>query len=102
MTISAEEDLEYLAFEDPKPAGCEPIRLRSGYEWGDGLCSNIELRDSKVVFFVRWLRTGEHVLRYKLRAEVPGKFSAMPSQGFAMYTPEIHARSDEMQLLIRD
>ena len=102
LTISADENFEYLAFEDPKPAGCEPIRLRSGYGWGDGLCSNVELRDSKVIFFIHWLRSGEHVLRYKLRAEVPGKFSAMPAEGFAMYTPEIRARSDEMQLIIRD
>ncbi len=102
LTISSDENYAYLAFEDPKLAGCEPIQLRSGYEWDDGLCSNIELRDSKVIFFVSQLPRGKHVLSYQLRAEVCGKFTAMPSQGFAMNTPEISARSDEMQLLIKD
>jgi uncharacterized protein YfaS (alpha-2-macroglobulin family) len=100
LTITASEKFEYLAFEDPKPAGCEPVRIRSGYGWGDGVSANVELRDSKVIFFVSRLRKGKHVLKYKLRAEVPGKFSAMPSTGFAMYTPEINARSNETQIRI--
>ncbi|MEL7500736.1 MAG: MG2 domain-containing protein [Planctomycetota bacterium] len=102
LTISSSDNFEFLAFEDPKPAGCEPVRLRSGYGWGNGVASNVELRDSKVIFFVRRLHQGKHVIKYKLRAEVPGKFSAMPTSGFAMYTPEINARSNETQIQIDD
>jgi len=102
LTISASGDFEYLAFEDPKPAGFEPVRLRSGYGWGNGLATNVELRDSKVIFYTRRLRKGKHVIKYKLRAEIPGTFSAMPSTGFAMYTPEINARSDEFEIRIED
>jgi uncharacterized protein YfaS (alpha-2-macroglobulin family) len=102
LTVSSSGNFEYMAFEDPKPAGCEPVRIRSGYGWGNGFASNVELRDSKVIFFVKRLRAGKHVIRYKLRAEVPGKFSAMPTTGFAMYTPEINARSDEALIRIDD
>lgn len=102
LTISADQSYEHVVFEDPKPAGCEPIQLRSGYTWGDGLCSNVELRDENVVFFVSWLTKGEHVLRYTLRAEVTGQFHALPTNGSAMYAPEIRARSDEIRLVIHD
>jgi uncharacterized protein YfaS (alpha-2-macroglobulin family) len=48
------------------------------------------------------LDQGQHVLRYKLRAETPGQFHALPAKGFAMYAPEVKAISDEMRLRIKD
>ena len=47
---SIENVYDYLAFEDMKPAGCEPMELRSGGRWAGGLCPHLELRDEKVVF----------------------------------------------------
>jgi uncharacterized protein YfaS (alpha-2-macroglobulin family) len=102
LKITAKNTYDYLAFEDMKPAGCEPMELRSGGRWAGGLCANMELRDEKVVFFIGLLEQGEHVLRYKLRAETPGYFHALPAKGFAMYAPEVKAISDEMRLRIRE
>jgi uncharacterized protein YfaS (alpha-2-macroglobulin family) len=64
------------------------------------LCANLELRDEKVVFFIGLLEQGQHILRYKLRAETPGHFHALPASGAAMYAPEIRAISDEMRLRV--
>ncbi|MCC7333857.1 MAG: hypothetical protein IT422_02100 [Pirellulaceae bacterium] len=102
LRIRTEQAYEYLAFEDPKPAGCEPLQLRSGSAWGNGLWGNVELRDQKVVFFSSSLGAGEHVLKYKLRAETPGIFRAMPATGFAMYTPEIRGSTTEQTIVIHD
>ena len=102
LKISAKNTYDYLAFEDRKPAGCEPVDVRSGERWADGFCANVELRDTKTVFFVALLEQGEHWLRYRLRAETPGKFHALPATGAAMYAPEVRANSDEMRLNIRD
>jgi uncharacterized protein YfaS (alpha-2-macroglobulin family)/tetratricopeptide (TPR) repeat protein len=102
LRITAKNTYDYLAFEDMKPAGCEPVELRSGGRWAGGLCANLELRDEKTVFFIGLLQQGEHVLKYKLRAEIPGKFHALPTTGYAMYAPEIRAISDEMRLEIKD
>jgi len=101
LKLTAKNTYDYLAFEDMKPAGCEPMELRSGGRWAGGLCANLELRDEKVVFFIGLLEQGEHVLRYKLRAETPGHFHALPARGFAMYAPEVKAISDEMRLQVR-
>ncbi len=102
LKIHSKNTYDYLAFEDMKPAGCEPVDLRSGGRFAGGLCPNVELRDEKVVFFIGLLEQGDHILRYKLRAETPGTFHALPTSGYAMYAPEVRAISDEMKLKIDD
>ncbi len=102
LDIEAKNDYEYLMFEDRKPAGLEAVALRSGYSYANGLCSNMELRDEKVVFFVNWLQQGKHYITYKLRAEIPGMFHALPTYGEAMYAPKVKATSDEWRVTVKD
>jgi alpha-2-macroglobulin len=102
LGISSDDNYDFVAFEDPKPAGFEAVRLQSGYGFGDGLFTNVELRDENVDFFSEFLPRGRHVLRYQLRAEVPGSFQARPSQAFDMYNPEIAAQSSGIRLDVRD
>jgi hypothetical protein len=102
LILDSANDYSYLVFEDMKPAGMEPVELRSGAAWGDGLCSNVELRDEKVALFVDRLPQGTRVLRYRMRAEIPGSFHALPTNGYAMYAPEVRAISDEQRMGIHD
>jgi alpha-2-macroglobulin len=102
LTISSDGDYDYVAFEDPKPAGFEPVELHSGYAWGNGLCGNVELRDEKIVFFSQRVDRGRHTLNYQLRAETPGSFHARPTHAFDMYNPEIQAYSRSTRLNVRD
>ena len=97
LKITSKNDYDFLAFEDFKPAGCEPVRLRSGETWGWGFYSNLELRDQRIVFFARWFPKGTRVLKYRVRAVTPGDFHVMPARGFAMYAPEIEARSSDSE-----
>jgi len=62
----------------------------------------MEVRDDKVCFFVRQLPRGKHSLSYKMRAEIPGRFSALPTRAYAMYAPELRGNSDEIKLVIQD
>jgi uncharacterized protein YfaS (alpha-2-macroglobulin family) len=101
LTLRSRNNYEYLVYEDYKPAGCEPVALVSGMTWGS-LASNMELRDDRVVFFIGWLPQGEHQITYSLRAEIPGKFHTLPTNGYAMYAPDIRAISDERRMEIRD
>ncbi len=94
LILDSKNEYDYCVFEDRKPAGCEPVDLRSGERYGDGLCSDMELRDTKTAFFVDHLPQGTRVLRYRLRAEIPGTFHALPTNGYAMYAPEVRALSD--------
>jgi uncharacterized protein YfaS (alpha-2-macroglobulin family) len=101
LEIDSKNDYEYLIFEDMKASGFEPVEVRSGYN-GNDMGAYMELRDDRVSFFVRALARGKHSVRYRLRAEIPGKFSALPTRASAMYAPELRGNSDEMKVAITD
>jgi len=101
LTIESKNDYEYIIFEDMKASGFEPVALRSGYT-ANGMGAYMELRDERVTFFVRRLMRGKHSISYRMRAEIPGKFSALPTKASAMYAPELKANSDEIKLKIVD
>ena len=101
LEIDSKNDYEYLVFEDMKPAGFEPVDLRSGYT-GNDLGAYVEYRDNRVVFFARTLARGKHSVSYRMRAETPGRFSALPTRAWAMYAPELKANSDEIKLKVKD
>lgn len=61
-----------------------------------------ELRDRHVALFVDRLGQGVWEVRYELRAEVPGHFSALPTCGYAMYVPEVRCNGDEIKLTVSD
>jgi len=101
LTVESKNDYEYIVFEDMKAAGFEAVNVRSGYS-ANGLGAYMELRDERVTFFVRRLARGKNSISYRLRAEIPGKFSALPTKASAMYAPELKANSDEIKLKIVD
>lgn len=103
LTIEALNHYEYLVIEDMKAAGMEPTELQSGWAWGGGgVSSHREFRDEKTAFFISHMPQGRYELEYELRAEVPGIFSAMPTQIHAMYVPEIRANSEGARITIED
>ncbi|MEQ8785629.1 MAG: MG2 domain-containing protein [Pirellulaceae bacterium] len=101
LSVESKNDYEYILFEDMKAAGFEAVDVRSGYT-DDGLRAYTEFRDDRVTFFLRRLARGNNSMAYRLRAEIPGKFSALPARASAMYAPELKGNSDEMKLGIKD
>ncbi|WP_165226614.1 alpha-2-macroglobulin family protein [Aquisphaera insulae] len=101
LEIESKNDYEYLLFEDYKAAGFEPVEVRSGYN-GNDLGAYVEFRDDRVAFFTRTLARGKHSVAYRLRAEIPGQFHALPARAQAMYAPELKGNSDEIRLQIKD
>lgn len=101
LLIDSKNDYESLLIEDAKPAGFEAIDALSGYKY-DGLRSYVEYRDDRVCLFVENLPEGRSSTTYRLRAETPGKFSALPSRIYGMYAPELKGNSDEFKFETRD
>ncbi len=128
LTIESKNNYEYLVFEDLKPAGLEAVEVRSGQslyakEIKSGAAtsalrdkkSNLgdesdytgrsrwvyqELRDRKIALFLDKLPEGIWEIRTDLRAEIPGKFHALPATGQAMYIPEIRCNGSEVRITI--
>jgi uncharacterized protein YfaS (alpha-2-macroglobulin family) len=101
LEIDSKNDYEYLIFEDPKAAGFEPMAIRSGYTY-TGMGAYMEVRDEKIAFFARVLPRGKHSISYRMRAEIPGRYSALPTRAYAMYAPELKGNSDEIKIGVRD
>jgi uncharacterized protein YfaS (alpha-2-macroglobulin family) len=101
LTVESKNDYEYILLEDMKAAGLEPVDVRSGYN-GNELGAYMEFRDERVNLFVTRMARGRHSVSYRMRAEIPGKFSALPTKASAMYAPELKANSNEMKLQIVD
>jgi hypothetical protein len=101
LIVDSKNDYEHIVLADPKAAGVEPFDVQSGYN-AQGLPAYVELRDEKINLFLRELPRGRHSLRYRMRAEIPGRFSALPATGSGMYAPELKANSDEMKLGISE
>jgi hypothetical protein len=102
LEVTANKAVEFVMLEDLKPAGFEAVELRSGPQVCNYACAQAELRTDRVAMFLSSLPIGTTKLSYELRAEVPGRFPALPARLEAMYAPEITSTADEMRFEVRD
>jgi uncharacterized protein YfaS (alpha-2-macroglobulin family) len=95
LIIHSSQRLRYALVEDFFPAGLEPdARGDVGFmDWRSWWVDN-DVRDDRVTFYLEWVPAGERVIEYVLTARTPGKFHALPPDGFAMYQPDINAVGD--------
>jgi hypothetical protein len=87
LKINSPYDFDYVVLEDPKPAGFIYLEAKSGYSWAAG--AYVELWNKQRVLFFERLPRGETVAKYRLRAEVPGAYTALPARVYGMYSPDI-------------
>jgi uncharacterized protein YfaS (alpha-2-macroglobulin family) len=62
----------------------------------------MELHDENVAFFITDMPQGTRAVRYRMRAEIPGHFYALPTNGYAMYAPDVRCLSDEWRVTVGD
>jgi len=92
LSIRSRAAAEYVHLRDPRPAGCEPESLRSGYKW-EILPVYEEIRDSGANYFFEWLPAGEYTFKHRLRVNLAGTFRVAPAELQSMYAPEFAAYS---------
>ncbi len=100
--LTADRELEYLMVEDPIPAGCEvPDQGRVPiWEWHYWWADRV-VRDELVAYAITHLPSGTKTLKYKLIAQIPGKYSAMPTQVYNMYDPRVRAAGTVASITIK-
>ena len=101
LTFTSKNDYEYILVEDFRPAGTECVDTTSGYV-GNSIGAYMEFRDTKTAMMLRQLPRGTSILTYRLRAEAPGTFSAMPTVISGMYAPELKGNADELHISITE
>jgi len=98
LTINSPYDFDYVVVEDPKAAGLVYLETSSGYSWG--LDAYVELWNKQRNAFFERLRAGETVVTYRLRAEVPGDYAALPARIYGMYSPDIGSNTASARIEI--
>ena len=109
LTVTLDDDTNYLVVEDPLPAGLEPIDASldiTGQEYrlddGNRTWTYVELHDERVALFATYLRAGTYTYRYLARATIPGDFQVLPGQAYPMYYPEVYGRGEGARLAVGD
>jgi len=99
IDLRSKHAAEYVHLRAPRGAGFEPESTSSGYRW-DAVGYYEEVRDSGNNFFFEWLPVGEYTFKYRLRANLAGKFRVGPALVQSMYAPEFVAYSSGAELEI--
>ncbi len=107
LTLDVPEESWYVVVDDPLPAGFEALNERLGttshvatlyeepvYYWQRYGYNRKEVRDERVTFFITHLGSGRQTYTYLMRATTAGAFTALPTQVYPMYEPEVWSRSD--------
>jgi uncharacterized protein YfaS (alpha-2-macroglobulin family) len=101
VTVTANEDVQYVAVEDPFPAGVEYAPPQG--EAGSSNWSGVQFFDDRAVFFEDRLFRGEDFhLSYDLRVTNAGSYSAPPPIAYAMYGPPISATGNGELVTVTD
>jgi hypothetical protein len=106
------EDARYLLLSDGIPAGFKALETRAiplagtrfqyPWEWGwNYWFSGLDIRDDRVDVYASNL-DGAQTVQYVLRAETPGRYTALPTSAFLMYEPTVNGRSSGATFTVRD
>jgi len=100
VIIHADRDYEYVHLKDMRASGFEPVSTVSGYRYQDGLGYYESVKDASINFFMDYLRKGDYVFEYSLRAVHSGDFSNGITTMQCMYAPEFSAHSEGVRVNI--
>ena len=100
LEISCASDYEYIMVEDFRPAGMELLPGDHGVSTSGKLSCHVESGKASLEFFCRELSPGRHHVSYRLRAENPGVFTALPARVSCIYAPQLcgSTNSDEVTI----
>ena len=102
LKIKSKHPAEYVHIRAPRPSGCEPEKVKSGWVFSLGLYYYEAIRDSAEDIFVEYIPNGEFKLRYRLRCQKSGLFKVAPATIQSMYAPEFVAYSSGREVKIEE
>jgi alpha-2-macroglobulin len=113
LTVNSKDPARYVMISDPLPAGLKALDERSltiaglqdatdGFEEWRFWYSGREFRDDRVDLYAYYLDRDTQVMRYVLRAQTPGIFTALPTHVFLMYDPDVTGLEKATVLTVRD
>ncbi len=102
LISTAKNDYDYVCFADSMPAGFEFEKPVSGYDWTGKAPIYREYRERGAKFYLRNMARGDSNVFYRMRAQLPGRFIALPAGGSGVYAPELKCNSDQHIFVIAE
>ncbi|HEY3331691.1 MAG TPA: MG2 domain-containing protein [Capsulimonadaceae bacterium] len=105
IEVNADANYQFVAVEDPIPAGCEVLGTDSdqSYPFSTSMYDDTadtypcfvrrEVHDNRVVLFIDRMQKGHSIFHYQLYAQTPGVYRILPTQAYLTYCPEIRGTS---------
>ena len=94
VRLTANSDAFMVVLEEPLPAGFSLLREPeiTASEVGENArriwwFDRMDVFTTKVAFFFNHLPKGTHEFTYRLRAEIPGRYTVAPAPAYEMYNP---------------
>ena len=84
------------------PAGFEFEKPVSGYDWTGKAPIYREYRERGAKFYLRNMARGDSNVFYRMRAQLPGRFIALPAGGSGVYAPELKCNSTQHIFVISE
>jgi uncharacterized protein YfaS (alpha-2-macroglobulin family) len=100
MELRADRSYEYVHLKDLRAAGFEPVSVRSGHRFRDGLWYYESVKDASTNFFISSLPAGTYVFEYDLRVSHAGNFSNGIATFQCVYAPEFSAHSEGLRVRV--
>ena len=91
LLIENDRDLGFISLDDQRPAGTEPLKQLSSYEYNGGLWYYRVNQDAGTRFFIGNLPKGRFVLEYPVRVSHMGTFSGGRVNIQCSFAPEFGA-----------
>lgn len=101
LTLTADQDMEYVCVKECRPACFEPARQMSGTRWTDGLCLYEEIKDNGTNLFIQRLPKGTHIIEYPLYVDREGTYVDGGATAQCLYAAEFTSHSATTELNVK-
>lgn len=96
LTIVNDNDIDYVALTDQRPACLEPVDQLSGYSAVDGIWCYRETRQTQTNIFFEFLPKGAHQIAYDCMVMADGEYTTGISTVQSQYSPLLVAHSSSV------
>ncbi len=101
IQLVVDRDIEYVHLKDQRGSGVEPVNVRSGYRYQDGLAYYESTRDTASHFFIDYLPKGTYVFEYSTRVQHRGEYQTGIASIQCLYAPEFNSHSESFTLKVK-
>jgi uncharacterized protein YfaS (alpha-2-macroglobulin family) len=100
IEIRTDRDMDYVHLKDLRAAAFEPVDMRSGYRFQDGLFYYQDAKDVSMNFYFSRLSRGTYVFEYRVNVSQIGNFSNGYTTIQCLYAPEFSAQSQGERIVV--